>query len=1521
MRMILSDGNHLTWKQIFDNKSSNFWLHDYHEDEIVNVKLNEQNYVIYSNKKYKIIKDFEDKNNVIESQILEINCIYYILNIETNQVYTLYYLNDFDDDYKKFKINSSNAKIVLAGKYFVDADIIIESEKFEYSKIEFILEDNFFKINLKDVKEAIYVCESKYNNEKVKYGSNIFFDGVFINILKNIIVITHDNNKFIYKKNSLVLLDKVINDYTKYLIQGNINENKSLLKFKRVPKIQRKIETKVFKIDGPGNQELKEDVPLIINMLPMMLMSMTSMITIINIINNITMKEKTLEDSLGSLIVASCMLIAMILYPILSNVYRKKRESKREIKRISEYKDYIYEKKRLIINEMNFQKNEICNTYYNTLESKEIIETINSKLWERKKDSNNFLTISLGIGRIKPNIKIEIPEEHFTIDRDKLRIQLTKLQEETNYINEVPIVFDFQQNNVVSFIGNSNYLYKYISSFLIRLFASCSYDDLKIIVLTDKHNINYWKTYIDLPYIWNDEMNLRFFGYDSLSYNLIINYIDEKYNERLNLIENNEKDNVFFENYVIFVDDETKIKNISVLNNIIRNDLNLGFTIIFNSNKMDSLPSDCKNFIFLDKDDSKLIINENMDYVENSFIPDIIDDDFSLCYKNLSNISLDFFEKKFVLPTKYDFLEMYNVGNIDSLNIKSRWNNSSIINSLSVPIGIDDNGDLVMLNVHENAHGPHGLIAGMTGSGKSELLITYILSLAVNYSPEEVQFILIDYKGGGLANTFYNSNIGMNLPHVVGVITNINENEINRSLISLKSEIKRRQKLFATASIKYNEGNMDIYKYENLYSMHNDIERLSHLFIISDEFAELKEQNPEFIEELISIARIGRSLGIHLILSTQKPSGVVDNQIWSNSRFKICLKVQDKSDSSEMIRVSDAALLKEPGRFYLQVGFNELFVKGQSAYAGSEYCEKDDVDNKSETLEFLDFNGKNIYTISSKENVNINNQGKVVSNIVKKIINLSKELNINIKGLWRELIPDKIYYDDLLKKYNFEKNSNITVVFGEYDAPEMQQKGLATVDLLGKGNLVIYGIIDSGKEMLLQVMIYSLIDKYDTSEVNIYIMDFGSESLISFNKMPHVGDVIFIDNKEKIFNTFKYLNSLIEQRKKILIDFNGDLITYNKKNVDKKIPCVILFINVIEILFENYDSLNDEFLKLSRECNKYGITIIITTNSINSVRTKILQNFKQTLTLELKDKYDYSNIYGSRVLNIPSKIKGRGLLKLENIYEFQTAYISDEMSNIDMIENRCNELVSIYNKVRAIPVLPTIVTYDIIKKYLNDSLNIPIGVNVDNLNIIKYGFMSKRGVLISGLDIDILINFYNSLLKNILSFNNNKVYLFNSYKKYNNIMSIPNVINNNYVEYLNQLKNFAMKLDNKNEVNYFICFLGIYDIYSSFDILMKKEFNNILKLLNEKDNVSIIFIEASNVLKKLEFEEFYKTNINNNRGIWIGNGVSEQMILKSGRMPREYRDTITDKFGFVFENGIITKIKLLDYFNGDENEE
>lgn len=227
------------------------------------------------------------------------------------------------------------------------------------------------------------------------------------------------------------------------------------------------------------------------------------------------------------------------------------------------------------------------------------------------------------------------------------------------------------------------------------------------------------------------------------------------------------------------------------------------------------------------------------------------------------------------------------------------------------------------MDLHDKAHGPHGLVAGTTGSGKSEILQTYILSMALLFHPYEVSFVIIDFKGGGMVNQF------KDLPHLVGAITNIDGKEIDRSLKSIKAELNKRQRLFAQAEVNH------IDKYIKKYKAGEVSEPLPHLILIVDEFAELKAEQPEFMKELISAARIGRSLGVHLILATQKPSGQVDDQIWSNSRFKLCLKVQDQQDSNEVLKSPLAAEIKEPGRAYLQVGNNEIFELFQSAYSGA----------------------------------------------------------------------------------------------------------------------------------------------------------------------------------------------------------------------------------------------------------------------------------------------------------------------------------------------------------------------------------------------------------------------------------------------------------------------------------------------------------------------------------------------------------------------------------------------------------
>ena len=419
---------------------------------------------------------------------------------------------------------------------------------------------------------------------------------------------------------------------------------------------------------------------------------------------------------------------------------------------------------------------------------------------------------------------------------------------------------------------------------------------------------------------------------------------------------------------------------------------------------------------------------------------------------------------------------MYNVGRVEQLNCLNRWEDNDPISSLSVPVGIDQNGEIFKMDIHEKAYGPHGLVAGTTGSGKSEWIVTYILSLAVNFNPDEVQFVLIDYKGGGLAKSFENEEMHIKLPHLAGTITNLDKSEIFRSIAAIESELKRRQAMFNDAREKLKEGSMNIYKYQQFYRKGLLDEPLSHLLIICDEFAELKQQQPEFMEQLISTSRIGRSLGIHLILATQKPSGVVNEQIWSNSKFKVCLKVQDKNDSNEILKKPDAAFLKQTGAFYLQVGNDDYYNLGQSAWAGAKYYPSDIIKKQiDDSIQYIDNIGHTIGSFKEEDKKeNQENQGEELLNIVSYISDLTKQIPLKAPQLWLPNIPAKIYLADIMKKYNKVSKGryNYEIAIGEYDEPRKQMQGLLIIDL-AEGNVAIMGQGGSGVENLISTMIFS----------------------------------------------------------------------------------------------------------------------------------------------------------------------------------------------------------------------------------------------------------------------------------------------------------------------------------------------------------------------------------------------------------------------------------------------------------------
>lgn len=300
------------------------------------------------------------------------------------------------------------------------------------------------------------------------------------------------------------------------------------------------------------------------------------------------------------------------------------------------------------------------------------------------------------------------------------------------------------------------------------------------------------------------------------------------------------------------------------------------------------------------------------------------------------------------IQQKNTFFELYKIKDGNEVDIEKRWEQTQ--DQLKVPIGFGQQGEIITLDLHEKGQGPHMMIGATTGAGKSEFITTFLLSLAVHFSPEKTQFAIIDFKGGGLSESFQLDEFV--LPHLTGVLTNLEQSEMQRVLISLRIECHRRQVLFNKMKKEKGLSIMTIDHYQQLWEKDSPLESVAHLFLVVDEFAELKVSAPEFIAELVSFARIGRSLGIHLILSTQKPSLAIDSEIWSNTRCKVCLKVQERQDSVDMVGTDDAFYFSQAGTFVLKV--DQEKIKGQTAWVNAPI----NTLVNEETVELVDEQGK-----------------------------------------------------------------------------------------------------------------------------------------------------------------------------------------------------------------------------------------------------------------------------------------------------------------------------------------------------------------------------------------------------------------------------------------------------------------------------------------------------------------------------------------------------------------------------------
>lgn len=809
----------------------------------------------------------------------------------------------------------------------------------------------------------------------------------------------------------------------------------------------------------------------------------------------------------------------------------------------------------------------------------------------------------------------------------------------------------------------------------------------------------------------------------------------------------------------------------------------------------------------------------------------------------------------------------------------------------------------------------------MTGSGKSEFIITYILSLAVNYHPDEVAFILIDYKGGGLTGAFEGTDGQGRLPHLAGTITNLDGAAIKRSLISIQSELRRRQAIFNHARKVANEGTMDIYKYQQLVRDKIVTEPVPHLFIISDEFAELKTQQPDFMEQLISAARIGRSLGVHLILATQKPSGVVDDQIWSNSKFRVCLKVQEKADSMDMIKCPDAAELSQTGRFYLQVGFNELFALGQSAWCGAEYEPTDTVEKTLDTsIQVVDNLGRTMMNLKQtpKKTQNTSKIKQIVS-IVRYLSELAEEENISVRPLWLEPIPAKIYIDELEKKYPADRSGFVLdPIIGEFDDPFNQKQDVLTVPFSSEGNCLVYGATGNGKTTFLTSLCYSLICTHTPEEVNIYIMDFGSETLKVFEAAPHVGGVVISSDEEKTINFLKMLQRELLNRRALFSQYGGDYASYIK-NSGSTLPNIVVLVNNYSGFSEQFEDFTEDFSLLTKDGVKYGIYFAVTAGSTNAVRYKTQQNFKMMFTMQLNDPLDYSIIVGKTEGLIPSKFKGRGLVALDKVYEFQTAYCHSCEDQQDHIRMLCKDLASASSvKAKRIPVLPDVVDAAYVRERLDKLRFMPLGVSKKNLEIMGYPLCLKVVFPVSAQMLNETKPFVEELVT-VLS-EVNKPLLLDAErltdKRYGALTDqFEPVVVDLFQDMVNRNNTYKTADMDEEALNGFeervVVIVGIKRLFDA----LSDDGKDKLKLILEKGEaiykIHFIIVDTATQLNSYNFEPWFKKQLTGTDGIWIGDGVADQYLLKVNKITSDLYEEIGAGYDYLFTRSRLTLVKLL----------
>lgn len=761
---------------------------------------------------------------------------------------------------------------------------------------------------------------------------------------------------------------------------------------------------------------------------------------------------------------------------------------------------------------------EYLNDYHQRLKNniEEYIDSLNNDYFSIVNKENLFSIgnqdedfLSISIGKTNINKNIDIPYCDVTIINEKLSL----IENTLSCIENYPLFLDLKKYKRVDIITSKSDQLYFFNKFLLELTSKNNYEQMNIGIYTKDETI-VDKIY-NLPHLFIDNNRLTF-------------------HQRSELIEL----------------DQTKLDKpliIMVLENC---------DITFQNPNIISL------YFHLSLSDLKMVQGPIIEYRnQNGYL-----------YIN-KKVDFKFRFEIFDFKTYYEYFGKLLNRNLkkDRIRFKDQFPLQQIVknyqnedHTLKADFAYYDN-HLFSLDLHESKQGSHGLIGGSTGSGKSELITSLLLSLCLRYSPEYLNIVLIDYKGSGIMESL--SYKGKSIPHLIAAISNLEDNSLKRFIIALKNECLFRERKFKECSknIHKSISNLDEYR------QYSDKKDIASLLIVVDEFAELKLKHNEIIKDLISISRIGRSLGIHLILATQKPSGTIDEEIWSNSKFKIALRVNEEKDSSDIIKCKDAAYLKRPGEFYLKV--NDSLLKAKCFYL------KEDINNQEDYhISLLDSTLKVINEVN-KKSANIVTISEYYCNAINEICFKN---NYKIRPL---------SYLPLKSRFRKELSTTKSFIFGIED------------DYINNQNNIVFYPIDES------ILILSNRKDEINNLINMSLSYFENVVVLSNRKFNCVQTITYEQNEEIDY----LLKKIKEGNITIIIEDISILLAYREDLLNE----IIKVLKMIRPLNSNIIALTRNTNINYRLISSFDHQIIIASNNISN----------QIDLFNRKSKYDGDSFY------------------------------------------------------------------------------------------------------------------------------------------------------------------------------------------------------------------------------------------------------------------------------------------------------